>query len=198
MLDELVAVVLSQNTSDVNSSRAFQSLKTRFPDWQQVADAPTDEVADAIRSGGIANLKAARIKTILAEIERREGSLDLSRLDGMGDQEVEDYLRSLPGVGPKSAACVLVFSMGRPVFPVDTHVHRVLIRLGWVEPKASAERAYVEINPRVPPEIRYDLHVAFIRHGRQTCKAAYPRCTECVLLDICDAGPRFLAEGLAR
>ena len=190
--------MLSQNTSDVNSSRAFASLKQRFRDWQQVLDAPVEEVADAIRAGGIANVKAARIQTILRELEAREGSLDLSRLEEMSDEEVEDYLRSLPGVGPKTAACVLLFSMGRAVFPVDTHVHRVLTRLGWVGPKTSAERTYAEINPRVPPEIRYDLHVAFIRHGRQTCKAAHPRCTECVLFDICDAGPRFLAAGLAR
>jgi endonuclease III len=185
VIDELVATVLSQHTSDVNSERAFAQLKDRFPSWEQVADAPVDEVADAIRSGGIANQKARRIQQILTAIEEREGSLDLARLDACDDAAVESYLRALPGVGPKTAACVLVFSMGRPAFPIDTHVHRIVLRLGWVPATATADRAYQQLAPRVPEDIRYDLHVAMITHGRTVCRAQQPSCSNCVLRDLC-------------
>ena len=190
--------VLSQHTSDINSSRAFTGLRSRFSTWEAVLDAPVDDVADSIRSGGIAQVKAARIKQILREIEDREGSLDLSRLEDLPDVEVNDYLCSLPGVGPKTAACVLLFSMQRPAFPVDTHVHRVLRRLGLVEDKASAEVTQRLVEPRIPPELRYEMHVQLIRHGREICKPRMPLCTECVLLDICEAGPVLLASGAAR
>jgi endonuclease-3 len=192
-VDELVATVLSQHTSDINSGRAFASLKRRFPSWEEVTDAPTEEVAAAIRAGGIANQKAPRIQRILAEIERREGRIDLSRLDGLDDGAVEDYLTTLPGVGPKTAACVLTFSMGRAGFPVDTHVHRVTARLGWIPPGASAERAHQLLARRVPAEFRYDLHVALVTHGRTVCKAQRPRCGRCVLRDLC-AYPISLPE----
>jgi endonuclease III len=185
IIDELVATVLSQHTSDVNSERAFAQLKERFPNWEQVADAPEDRVADAIRAGGIANQKARRIQQILAAIEEREGKLDLSRLHACDDAEVESYLRALPGVGPKTAACVLVFSMGRPAFPIDTHVHRMALRLGWIPPGTTADQAYTALAPLVPAEIRYDLHVAMITHGRAVCRARQPSCGECVLRDLC-------------
>ena len=191
VIDELVATVLSQHTSDVNSERAFAQLKRRFPSWQQVADAPVDEVAHAIRSGGIANQKARRIQQILTAIEEREGSMDLTRLDACDDATVESYLRALPGVGPKTAACVLVFSMGRPAFPVDTHVHRIVRRLGWIPATATADRAYQLLAPLVPADIRYDLHVAMITHGRTVCRARQPSCGTCVVRDLCpypDAG----------
>ena len=197
IIDELVMTVLSQNTSDTNSGRAFETLKARFPTWEHVLDAPTEEIADAIRSGGLADQKASRIKRILADIEAREGSLDLSRLDGLDDQSVDEYLRALPGVGPKTAACVLVFSMGRAAFPIDTHVHRIVRRLGWVEDKITADQAHRRLGPLVPPEIRYELHMALINHGRNICKAQRPRCEDCVLLDFCDAGPRYIARGEA-
>jgi endonuclease-3 len=184
-LDEVVATVLSQHTSDHNSERAFASLKRRFPSWEEVADASTREVADAIRAGGIANQKAARIQRILAVVEEREGRIDLDRLRALGDAEVEEYLTSLPGVGPKTAACVLVFSMGRDAFPVDTHVHRVTARLGWIPPGASAERAHQLLGRLVPADIRYDLHVGLVTHGRTVCKAQRPRCPTCVLRDLC-------------
>ncbi len=187
-LDEVVATVLSQHTSDLNSERAFASLKRRFPSWEEVLDAPTEEVASAIRSGGIANQKAARIQRILAEIERREGRIDLDRMGGLGDAEVEEYLTSLPGVGPKTAACVLVFSMGRAAFPIDTHVHRVTARLGWIPAGASAERAHQLLGRLVPPDIRYDLHVGLVTHGRTVCKAQRPRCSDCVLRALCAFG----------
>lgn len=197
IIDELVMTVLSQHTSDTNSGRAFATLKSRFPTWQQVADAPAEEIADAIRSGGLADQKAPRIKRILAEIEAREGALDLSRLNELDDQSVDEYLCELPGVGPKTAACVLVFSMGRAAFPIDTHVHRIVRRLGWVDDRATADRAHRTLGPRVPPDIRYELHIALINHGRNVCKAQRPRCGECVLLDLCASGPSFLARGEA-
>ncbi|HEX2236647.1 MAG TPA: endonuclease III [Actinomycetota bacterium] len=197
-LDELIAVLLSQHTSDVNSARAFRNLKSRFPSWEEVADAPVDEIADAIRSGGIANLKARRIKQVLAEIERSEGRLDLERLRHLSDEDARAFLLALPGVGPKSAACVLQFSLGRPAFPVDTHVHRVAKRLGLVDERASAEAAAEMLEPRIAPEIRHEFHVQLIRHGREICKPQIPRCSECPLFDLCAAGPRLLSEGAAR
>src|SRR6266508_2534799 len=188
VIDELIATVLSQHTSDVNSERAFATLKRRFPSWQEVLHAPTGEVANAIRGGGIADQKAARIQRILAEIEEREGRIDLSRLQGLDDGEVERYLTTLPGVGPKTAACVLTFSMGRAAFPIDTHVHRVTARLGWIPAGASAERAHQLLGRLVPPDIRYDLHVGLVTHGRTVCKAQRPRCPDCVLRDLCAFG----------
>ena len=191
VIDELVATVLSQHTSDVNSERAFAQLKDRFPSWEQVADAPVDDVARAIRPGGIENQKARRIQQILTAIEEREGSIDLARLDACDDATVESYLRALPGVGPKTAACVLVFSMGRPAFPVDTHVHRIARRLGWIPATATADRAYQLLAPLVPAAIRYDLHVAMITHGRTVCRAQRPSCGTCAVRDLCpfpDAG----------
>lgn len=188
IIDEVIATVLSQHTSDRNSGRAFAQLKARFPSWEQVADAPAEDVADAIRCGGIADQKARRIQQILAAIEDREGRIDLDRLRGLGDRAAESYLLSLPGVGPKTAACVLVFSMGRAAFPIDTHVHRVTTRLGWIPPTATADQAYRLLAPRVPPDIRYDLHIALVTHGRTVCRAQRPRCGECVLRDLCGYG----------
>ncbi|MGH3327808.1 MAG: endonuclease III domain-containing protein [Streptomycetales bacterium] len=187
-VDELVATVLSQHTSDRNTERAFASLRRRFPSWEEVVDAPTAEVADAIRSGGLADQKAPRIQHILAAIEDREGAIDLARLDELSDGAVEHYLTALPGVGPKTAACVLTFAMGRAAFPVDTHVHRIAMRLGWLPPGASAEKAHRVLGPRVPPDVRYELHMALIRHGRTVCRAQRPRCAECVLRDLCPTG----------
>ena len=184
-LDELVATVLSQHTSDRNSERAFASLRDRYPAWEDVWRAPASAVADAIRSGGIADQKAVRIQRILAAIREREGRLDLARLGGMPDAEVEVYLTSLPGVGPKTAACVLLFSLGRPAFPVDTHVHRVATRLGWIPAGTGAARAQELLTERVPPELRYELHLALVAHGRTTCLARRPRCGECPLRTWC-------------
>ena len=188
ILDEVVATVLSQHTSDLNSGRAFAQLKDKFPDWEQVLEASAGQVADAIRCGGIADQKARRIQQILAAIREREGRIDLSRLNDLDDGAVEEYLTSLPGVGPKTAACVLVFSMGRAAFPVDTHVHRIAVRLGWIPPGTSAERAHRILGPAVPPGIRYDLHLALIEHGRGVCQAQHPRCGECVLRPECAHG----------
>jgi len=142
VIDEVVATVLSQHTSDTNSERAFAQLKERFSSWERVAAAPAGQVADAIRCGGIADRKARRIQQILAAISEREGRIDLGRLHDLDDTAARAYLESLPGVGPKTAACVLTFAMGRAAFPVDTHVHRVATRLGWLPAKTAADRAH--------------------------------------------------------
>jgi endonuclease-3 len=194
VLDELVATILSQHTSDTNSDRAFAQLKAEFSNWEQAADAPVEQVANAIRCGGIADQKARRIHQVLAAIEEREGGLDLACLDDLDDAAAEAYLLSLPGVGPKTAACVLAFAMGRPAFPVDTHVHRIVARLGWIPADTTAEQAHRLLATLVPPGIRHDLHVAMIVHGRTVCRARQPRCGTCVLRDLCAWG----SAGLSR
>ena len=192
-LDELMLTVLSQHTSDLNAERAFADLQRAFPGgWQQVVDAPTVDVADAIRSGGLANSKAPRIQAILREVRDREGSFDLSSLRTMSDDEARDYLIGLPGIGPKTAAVVLSFALGRDAMPVDTHVHRVTKRLGLIPPKATAERADRILHELVPDGMRTPLHVAFIRLGREICKAPTPRCRLCPLKDLCPTAPRYL------
>jgi endonuclease-3 len=190
-LDELILTVLSQHTSDLNAERAFAELRATFPTWSQVTALPARRIADAIRSGGLANSKAPRIQAILRKIRDREGGFDLSRLKKMTDAEAREYLTSLPGVGPKTAAVVLSFSLGRDAIPVDTHVHRVSTRLGLI-PKTNAEKADRYMHELVPDGLRTPLHVALIRLGRETCKAAAPRCRECPLLDLCPAAPRYL------
>lgn len=180
--------MLSQATSDRNSERAFASLKQRFPAWEDVLAAPSSAVADAIRMGGIADQKAVRIQRILAMVAEREGRLDLSRLHELDDDAVEAYLTSLPGVGLKTSACVLTFSMGRAAFPVDTHVHRVATRLGWLPPRTTAVQAHALLRDLVPPDIRYDLHLALIAHGRAVCGARQPACEVCVIRARCDYG----------
>ena len=141
-VDELVFTVLSQNTADVNTERSFAALKARYPRWEQARDAHVAQIETAIALGGLAHTKAPRIKKILEALSARTGHPDLGELDGMTDAEAQDYLTSLPGVGPKTAACVLLFSLGRPVMPVDTHVHRVARRLCIIGPKVTAERAH--------------------------------------------------------
>jgi endonuclease III len=184
-LDELILTVLSQHTSDINAERAFSSLRAAMPSWQRVVDAPAERVADAIRSGGLANSKAPRIQAILREIFEREGSFDVSRLDQMSDQEARDYLTSLPGVGPKTAAVVLSFALGRDAIPVDTHVHRVSRRLQLIPANASAEKADRLLHDLVPDGLRTPLHVGLIKLGRELCKAPAPLCEMCPLNDIC-------------
>lgn len=190
-LDELILTVLSQHTSDLNAERAFSHLREAFPTWEAVVDARTEAVADAIRSGGLANSKAPRIQAILREVREREGRFDLSGLRTMSDAEARDYLTSLPGVGPKTAAIVLSFALGRDTIPVDTHVHRVSKRLGLVPPSSTAEKADRLLHDLVPDGLRTPLHVALIRLGREICKAPIPRCRECPLKDLCPTAPRY-------
>ncbi len=191
-LEELILTVLSQHTSDVNAERAFESLRAALPTWDAVVRAPTRSVADAIRSGGLADTKAPRIQAILREVEARRGGFDLSALAELPDDEARAELVSLPGVGPKTAAVVLSFSLGRDAMPVDTHVHRVTRRLGLVPATTSAERADRLLHELVPEGLRTPLHVALIRLGREICKAPTPRCRICPLKDICPTAPRYL------
>jgi endonuclease-3 len=193
-LDELVLTVLSQHTSDRNAERAFASLRSAYPDWHAVVDARSGDVADVIRSGGLANTKAPRIQAILREVAEREGSYTLDPLREMSDADARDYLTSLPGIGPKTAAVVLSFALGRDAMPVDTHVHRVTRRLGIVPDKVSAERADRILHDLVPEGLRTPLHVAFIRLGREICKAPVPRCAQCPLKDLCPTAPRYLPD----
>jgi endonuclease-3 len=191
-LEELILTVLSQHTSDVNAERAFQGLRAAFPTWDSVVGAPIRSVADAIRSGGLADTKAPRIQAILRELEERRGAFNLSYLAELSDEEARAELVSLPGVGPKTAAVVLSFALGRDAMPVDTHVHRVTRRLGLVPPNTSAERADRILHELVPEGLRTPLHVALIRLGREICKAPTPRCGICPLKDICPTAPRYL------
>lgn len=193
-MDELVACILSQHTSDTNSLRAFDCLKRAYPNWEAVIAAPAQEVADTIRSGGLANSKAVRIQQVLRQIRDTEGSISLACLDTMSDPEARAYLMALPGVGPKTAAIVLSFALGRPVIPVDTHIFRVSWRLGLIEKKIGEAKAHDVLQALVAPENVYRFHVALIVHGRQVCKAPTPRCGECPLTDVC----RYYQENVVR
>ena len=191
---ELVLTLLSQNTSDTNSGRAFARLLERFPDWQAVLEAPLDEVMEAIRPGGLAPTKAPRLKAMLREIRDRTGAFDLSFLTELPDAEAREWLRTLPAVGPKTAACVLLFALGKPALPVDTHVYRVAVRLGLVPARLTPEKAQDALEALVPPQDHYLFHVMLIRHGRHTCTARKPACGGCPLLDGCPAGRAFVTE----
>ena len=197
-VDELVACILSQHTSDINSGRAFGKLKNAYADWEAAIAAPTQELADTIRCGGLANSKAIRIQQVLRRILDTESRISLECLDSMTDAEARAYLMDLPGVGPKTAAIVLSFALGRPVIPVDTHIFRVSWRLGLIEKKIGEARAHDALQVQVAPENVYRFHVALITHGRQVCKAPTPRCGECPLTDVCryfhEHSPREHAE----
>ncbi len=184
-IDELVMTILSQHTNDSNMFRAYESLKERFPTWEEVLDAPQEEVALFIRSSGMYNLKAKRIQTALREINERVGRLDLSLLETMGLQEAKKWLTSLHGVGPKTAAIVLLFSFERPVRPVDTHVWRVTKRLGLIGEKVSRERAHVLLEQTMPQSCIPSLNSNLVRHGREICRAQNPKCDECFLSHLC-------------
>ncbi len=192
-LDELVLTVLSQHTSDLNAERSFAALRRAFPTWNAVVDAARGLLIETIRSGGLANQKGPRIQAILREVRDREGGFDLSVLRQMSDEEARAYLTSLPGVGPKTAAVVLSFALGRDAIPVDTHVHRVARRLGLVPPSATAERADRILHDAVPAGLRTPLHVGMIRLGREICRAPVPSCRRCPLRELCPSAKSFLA-----
>jgi len=183
-VDELVLTVLSQNTNDRNRDVAYARLRERFASWDEARDAPEDAVEEAIRPGGISRVKAGRIQAILGALDGD----DLAWLETAPLEDGRDALCALPGVGRKTAACVLLFSFGLPDVPVDTHVHRVGLRLGLFRPGASLAEAHDDALALLPPEDAYELHVSLIRHGRRTCTARAPRCGECPLLSLCPYG----------
>ena len=192
-LEELILTVLSQNTSDVNRDRAYGAMRVRFPTWEALADADPTELAASIRPGGLANIKAPRLLAILREIGEREGGrLDLAWMRGATSDRVSEYLTTLPGVGPKTAACVLAFALGRPALPVDTHVHRVARRLGFVDERTDAARAHQVMEELVPARLRVRMHVGMIRLGRTICRAGRPMCGVCPLQDLCPTAPSIL------
>jgi endonuclease-3 len=188
VLDVLIATVLSQNTTRANSTRAFASLKTRFPDWDAVRQAPIPAIRRSIRQGGLGQVKAVRIRAILREIFKQRGETSLEHLRCASSARIKRVLAELPGVGPKTVSCVLLFALGRPDFPVDTHVNRVARRLGWVVAGSSPEATYENLNPRIPDDIVYELHVLMVTHGRQLCPSRRPRCSECPLCVRCASG----------
>lgn len=185
-LDELVATILSQATADINTERAYAELTARFPDWASVMDAPPEAVKAAIRSAGLANMKGPRIQAALRHIQRERGELSLDFLADLPLDEALAWLTHIDGVGPKTAAIVLLFSLGRPALPVDTHVHRVGLRLGLIPPRMSAEKAHAHLAALGPPDTYYAMHINLIRHGREICVARAPRCHICPLQDWCD------------
>ncbi len=185
-VDLLVETILSQNTSDVNSIRAFGRLKSAYTDYESLLLAPEPEISGHIRIGGLPDIKARRIKGALMRIKNDAGSIDLGFLREMGKDEAREYLLSIPGIGPKTAAVVLLFAFGIPVMPVDTHVYRVSRRLGLVPEDASVENAQRILEEITPPDKYLSLHLNLIRHGRLICKARDPKHDQCSLRHICD------------
>ncbi|MCA1631292.1 MAG: endonuclease III [Acidobacteria bacterium] len=187
-LDMLVSVILSQATSDTNSRRTFAELKRRYPTWDGVLRARESSVAAAIKAGGLANQKARVIKNLLKEIKARHGSLDLSFVAGMSNEDAARYLSQFRGIGPKTVACTLLFACGKEVFPLDTHIFRVLRRVGLVPAKCSDARAHEMLNRIVPAGKFYSFHVNLIRHGRKICRPREPLCGRCPIVEYCDYG----------
>jgi endonuclease-3 len=185
-VSELVLTILSQNTADLNSFRAFSALRERYASWDAVLQAPTDQLEDVIRPGGLAPTKSRRIQHILAEVyEATSGTWDLSFIGTLPLEEARGWLVSLSGIGRKTASIVLLFTFGRPAVPVDTHVHRVATRLGMLPPRTPLERAHDLLEEVLQPSDMYAFHVELIRHGRDTCRAPRPICGLCPLTDVC-------------
>lgn len=185
-MDELVSCILSQSTTDLNRDRAFFALKERYPSWQQVVDAPTPELVDVLRQAGLANQKAPRIQAVLERIQSENGTYNIDFLRDMPIDEAKDWLTSLDGVGPKTAAIVLCFAFGLPAFPVDTHIHRVGMRIGFLPDKISADKAHPVMEAIAPPDDYFEFHIYLIKHGRDTCTARRPYCERCPITDYCD------------
>ena len=189
-VDELVSTILSQNTNDVNRDRAFDSLRAKFPTWEQVRDADTDAVIEAVRVAGLANQKGPRIQQVLHDITAERGSLDLSFLKDVPLEEARAWLTKFKGVGPKTAAIVLCFSLNRPAFPVDTHVYRVTGRIGLRPEKMTVEQAHPHLESVFPPETYYAAHLNIIRLGRELCAARKPNCPVCPVRKLCEYEPK--------
>ncbi|SVA90597.1 uncharacterized protein METZ01_LOCUS143451 [marine metagenome] len=192
--DEMVFTILSQHTSDTNSSRAYRRLMERFVTLNEVATADIAEIEKAIAPGGLAKIKAPRIKEVLNRILELNGSLDLSFLREMPLNDAKAWLRQLPGIGPKSAGIVLSFSLGMPAMAIDTHIHRVSQRLGVIGPKVSADKAHDILEEKVEPEEVFNFHVSYINHGRQVCRAQRPLCPECVVGGLCPSRKKFMSK----
>ncbi len=185
LLDGLIHTLLSQNTNDANSHLAFRRLKERFPSWEEAAAAPVEHIEEAIRPGGISRVKAERIKTLLEKVRRDFGTYCLAALGEMDAQGAMSYLLGLPGVGRKTASVLLLFQLGHPFFPVDTHIFRLGKRLGFIPPRAGSLEAHEIMDRAVPADIKFRLHLNLIEHGRRICRARNPRCAECCLRDRC-------------
>lgn len=185
-VDELVRTILSQNTNDRNSLKAFAILKKHFKAWGDLLATPIRKIAALIKHAGLANIKANRIKEVLSEIKRREGRVSLAHLKGLNTEDSLLYLKSLDGVGPKTAACVLLFSFGKSVMPVDTHIYRVTKRLDIIRSSMNIEDAHEALSDIVPKGLIYKFHLGIIEHGRKTCKAQNPKCGSCVLYGLCN------------
>ena len=220
-LEELVGTILSQNTSNINSDRAYEHLTKSFPlrtfsprtegpgdrspaeessptvDWDVVADAPVKSIERAIRCAGLSRIKSARIRNILRQIRADRGELSLEFLADWPVERAREYLTRFDGIGPKTAACILLFSFNMLILPVDTHIHRIAIRLGLIDSKTSAEAAHAALERIVPPKQFYNFHILLIKHGRSVCKAHRPRCHDCVLLSMCPTGPSLIRQGRA-
>ena len=185
-LDELVSTVLSQNTNDANRDRAFLALKSRFPNWEAVRDSNPEFVVDTIRPAGLANQKGPRIQQILKVISNERGALDIDFLASLPVEEARSWLLKFNGVGPKTAAIVLLFSLSKPAFPVDTHIYRVTGRIGLRAEKLSVEQAHAHLEKLFPPETYFDLHLNLIRLGREICQSRKPKCPQCPLQAVCN------------
>jgi endonuclease III len=185
-LNELVSTIISQNTNDVNRDRAFEALRTAFPTWEAVRDADPELVIEAIRTAGLANQKGPRIQRVLQQITQERGKLDLEFLRDWPADEVFNWLTRFKGVGPKTASIVMLFSLDKPAFPVDTHIYRVTGRLGLRSAKTTADQAHKTLADIFPKDSYYTAHLNLIRHGREVCHARKPECPSCVLQDLCE------------
>jgi endonuclease-3 len=190
----LVQTILSQNTSDKNSRPSFENLVNTFSNWDELVAARVDKICEAIKTGGLGAVKASYIKGALQEIHRRQGAFDLGFLKNLSVDEAREWLMQLPGVGMKTASVVLLFSLGMPAMPVDTHVFRVSKRLGLIGSKVDVEKAHGLLEKLVPADDIYQFHVLLIEHGRRTCKAQRPRCSSCVLARLCPSYEKFVGK----
>lgn len=186
-LKVLIGTILSQNTSDNNSHQAFRNLTNRFKNWEDIRKAPTKRIEKAIKHGGLAKIKAKRIKDILNQIHKDKNNTSLCHLKKMETQKVVDYLMKFKGVGEKTIACVLLFSLGRPVIPVDTHILRLSKRLGLIPENTDSKKAHTILQKKVFENLVYSFHLNLIEHGRKICKAKNPKCEKCVLFALCEA-----------
>lgn len=204
-IDELVLTILSQRNTDRSTEQAYLTLRERFPTWEQVMLAPVEEIADAIHYAGLYLMKAPRIQAVLRQVIEERGNFDLRFLSELPLEEARAWLLALPGVGPKTTAIVLLFSLGRPAFPVDTHVYRVTQRVGLIGPKATEASAHITLEamireasesgalPATPQAAMFEMHINLIGHGRKLCHAISPECTRCKLLPICPFGQHRIA-----